>query len=521
MKISIIVVALIVIILILIALLITYLSGYWNKVALPAPDTEAMTDLYSVPSAWSSTYPKSNSTCQAYTFVSTNGEIPQPNINSLNNNNSNYTVFPINSGCTDSDQIFAQNSFHVCRYGEFPDIPITQFNGCPLVNGGFTKINGYYEEYYNTCGGTGQSTLTDGNSTRCLGSVGLITYNYTDSISSATCIVDPLYTIEGQTVLIPSDQPLRVANPTVNGSPPVITGGCSISATQNGFPSQLFRVIRYAWDNSLGELVQNNTGSFVQIIHRPTGKGIAPYTLGTDGKTPIVSAFNPNKEPILVETSSFGNLGAWWFISPKLQMPQNEIDQLPNPANALYSLPQLVWAPNPKFLGQIKDDTSLWEYLTNKNNNVFSLVPFRIDANIDPIFDRMTMQPYITYRAASPAELPNVLPPVNPASLYFPTLILANNIYAPNNKDNPASECFGYKPSIKGFTIQVGSQNVNVPLSQTHPCYVEFKTFLTESYNSAITAAKYRIIAENAAVNYIDLTLINIMLNSAQNFYNI
>jgi hypothetical protein len=133
----------------------------------------------------------------------------------------------------------------------------------------------------------------------------------------------------------------------------------------------------------------------------------------------------------------------------------------------------------------------------------------------------MTMQRYITYKAASVSQLPNIIPPIFPNSPYFPTLAKANNTYAPNNRNDPDSACSGYLPTFKGFLTIIGDNFIIVPLSQTHPCYVEYKRALNKSYNTAISTAKDRIIAENAAVNYIDLTLINIMLNSSQNFYNI
>jgi hypothetical protein len=461
--------------------------------------------------------PLSNSGCEVYTFVSPNGStIPQPSIDSLNQTG-DYTIFPIQQGCTDDDQIFAQHNFHVCRYGELPDIPITQFDGCPLVNGGFTKINGYYEEYYNTCGGSTSSNLTEANSTRCAGSVGLIAYDFTSSLSSAVCVLEPVYTLDGSTVIMAPDAPLRVVKASINGNPPVVTGGCNISDTQNGFPSQLFRVTRYAYDSSTNSLTLNNSGSFVKITHRPTGNCIAPYTLGTDGKTPSISSFNPNKSPILVDPTSFNNVGAWWYITPSLSQPADEVAQLPDPNGKLFALPQLVWMPNPSAIGSIQDPVLLWDYLTDPANNVFSLIPFRV-VGLSLIFDVMSMRRFITY--APGLTLPTILPPTNPSSPYYATL-QGGKAYANNFRFNTNSKCFGYNPSLGGLPVQIGSQTIIVPLSQTSACYAEYNSSLIRSYLQAIFSAYSRVIAEAAAFNYIDLNLLPIILNGVSNFYNI
>ena len=350
MHVSIIIIVIVVFVLILITLLATFSIGFWTPAVLTTPSPETMSNLYAIPSAWTSSQPLNNASCQVYTFVSINGEIPQPGLDRLNQPE-DYTVFPVQQSCTDDDQIFAQPSYHVCRYGDFPDIPITQFKGCPLVNGGFSKINGYYEEYYNTCGVSTAGSVTESNSTRCAGSVGLVTYDFSSTLASATCILEPIYTLDGDTVIIAPDAPLRIAHPTLSETPPTSVGGCSITATQNGFPSQLFRITRYAYDVNASVLTQNNSGPFCQITHRPTGKCIAPYTLSSDGVTPSLSSFNPNKSPILVDPGSFGNYGAWWYITPMLTMPADEVAQLPDPTAALVALPQLVWAPIPSFIG--------------------------------------------------------------------------------------------------------------------------------------------------------------------------
>jgi hypothetical protein len=519
----IILVAIIIFVIILIILLGTYVTGLWKPVVLPAADIQSMIDAYSIPSAWTSSLPTDNGECQVYTFVSTNGDVPQPSIDVLNaNETSKYEVFPIQQSCTDDDQIFAQHSYHVCRYGELPDIPITQFDGCPLINGGFTKINGYYEEYYNTCGGsTSSSTLTESNSTRCLGSVALIAYDYTSSLASSTCIVDPVYTIDGSTIIIAPDAPLRVANPTINIGPPIsFTGGCSITATQNGFPSELFRVTRYAYDASSKGLTQNNNGSFIKITHRPTGKCIAPYTLGSDGKTVSVSSFNPNLSPILVDASSFGNYDAWWYITPRLNMSAVEVAQLANVTDKLYSLPQLVWMPNPNAIGGLSGNDSLWDYLTNPKNNVYSLVPFTV-SNGTPIYDRMSMQPFLTYKADSPSEADTILPPTNKNSLYYPSINDAITHYIPGVYTNPTSACFGYNFTYGGFITTIGIFNTVVPLNQVSPCYKEYTTVKYLQYEQAILGAKARILAEAGAFNYINLTLYNIITNDSSDFYNI
>ncbi len=505
------------IVILLLILLGTFMLGLWDQVEFPPANTQEMINAYSIPSAWSSGLPVPNASCQAYTFISTDGTIPQPGIDHLNNTSDDIVIFPIQQECTDSDQIFAQNSFHVCRYGDFPDIPITQFDGCPLKTGGFTKINGFYEEYYNTCGVTTQSSLTESNSTRCIGSIGLITYNFTGALGSSTCILDPLYTIDGSNVIIPANAPLRVAHPTLNSTS--FSGGCSITATQNNFPSQLFRVTRYSYDPKTTSLTQNNSGSFLRITHRPTGKCIAPYTLGTDGKTVSVSFFNPNLSPILVDASSFGNHGAWWYVTTTMNTPSYLIT---DPTQSQRALPQLIWAPVPSVIGTIeKDPIQLWTYLTS--GNVFSLVPFTIDSSGSPVYNRMSMVKFtrLLYKPAAAINLPNILPPTNTNSTYYPTLLECQNNYAPFFANISTSGCYKYNSTYKGFPKQIGTETIIVPLAQTDACYLEYSNFKYYNYQIAIASAKQRVLAEAGAVNYIDLTLLNIILNQSSNFYNL
>jgi len=530
---SILLITIIVLIIILIIILGTFVLGFWRPATLPSANISEMTNTYNIPSAWTGGAPTDDSSCQVYTFVSTNGDIPQPSLAALSaNQTGKFNISPLNATCTDDDQIFAQKMFHVCRYGQLSDIPITQYSGCPLRSGGFTKIDGFYEEYYNMCSnqgttGTGNggqtSTLTEGNSTRCAGTVALITYNFTNTLASATCLKDPVYTIEGSTVIMSSTASVRLAHSTITGgNPPVSSGGCSITEVQNGFPSQLFRITRFEYDSTNKSLKQNNTGPWVRITHRPSGLCIAPYTLGSNGKTPSVSAFNPTLSPILVESSSFGNNGAWFYITPVLSMPSGEASQVP--ANqVLTALPQLIWAPTIQTLGPIKNNDILWEYVTNSKNNVHSLVPFTVNGSNNVVYNRTSMIPFITFPAAASSNLPSIKPPTDPTSPYYPRFSNAIAVpggYADLNKANPASGCFGFVPGFVGFPITIGSQNTIQPVTKTSQCYKDYVLNLYAQYAAAITGAKQRIIAESGAFNYIDLVLLPIVLNDSSNFYN-
>ncbi len=517
---SVILILIIVLVIILIILLGTYILGLWKPATLPTANVEQMEMSYQIPSAWTSGAPTDNSTCQAYTFIGVNDQIPQPSLAALNANQSGkYTISSLNSPCVDDDQIFAQKLFHVCRYGELSDIPITQYKGCPLINGGATKINGYYEEFYNVCNprGTSQSaSLTADNSNRCIGSISLLTYNFTSSLQSATCLVDPLYTIEGNTVIMAPNAPMRVAHPTtVSVNPPVTTGGCNISDVQNGFPSQLFRVVRYSYDGSTASLTQDNSGPWVQIIHRQSGLALAPYTLNSDGRTPSVSSFNPTLSPILIDPSSFGNNGAWFYITPILIQPDSDVVEGSTPLTAL---PQLVWSPNIRVLGPIKDQLALWYYLTNPVNNVHSLVPFTINIRTGlPIYDRCSMIPFLTYQITASSS--SILPPTDPKSPYYPTLS-GSEQYAFNNSVNISSACYGYNASIGGFLIVIGGIYIAEPIMTNSECYQEYSLYLYNAYASAIAGFKQRIIAEYGAFSYIDLALIPIILNESTYYYD-
>src|SRR5258706_10116845 len=177
------VVGIILVVIILIPFVAFY-TGVWKPATLNQTIITSDSVSYNIPSAWSTSLPVKDSVCQVYTFIGVNETVPQPSVRALNI--ASTTIQPIEANCTDDDQILAQKMYHICRYGDFQDIPIAQFNGCPKTDGGFTKMNGYYEEYFNTCGkpvskqkvGTGNfSDVTSDTSTRCAGSVGLIMFN--------------------------------------------------------------------------------------------------------------------------------------------------------------------------------------------------------------------------------------------------------------------------------------------------------------------------------------------------------
>jgi hypothetical protein len=546
--ISLIAVVSIILILVLIVLFVSYSTGLWTVATQPQIDSKAAIEAYNIPSAWTSSLPVADSKCQVYTFVATGDNVPQPSLAALDANlTGKFNVVPLNATCTDDDQIFAQQMFHVCRYGELADIPIEEYAGCRLRNGGFTKIDGYYESYYNTCGVAAaadkSSSVTADNSTRCPGSIGLIAYNFTSSLPSAKCILDPLYSIDGTNVIIDPESPLRVAVSTITAGtatiPPVSTGGCSISDLQNGLPSQLFRVIRYTYDGTTPFIV-SNSGPWLSIVHRPSGKCLAPYTLAADIKTASVSSFDSTKQPIVIPCNSFSNVKTWFYSTPTLVQPQsyirgprvnepyNPTHDPTNPAwdgkiwedERLTALPQLIWAPDPKVLGPIKDDTKLWEFLTK--NKVYSLVPYITVANA-PDYSRMSLVPFITFKASSVSEASTIRPPNDRESIYYPN-INGGIAYAKLNATNANSKCNGFHLPTESFLEIIPGISIPFtirrPLTRTNPCYKEYALRLYNQYLAAIAGAKQRILAEAGSFNYIDLALYPVIITDAANFYD-
>jgi hypothetical protein len=555
----------IVLVTILVALYVSYLLGLWEPAALESPDIEGMINNYDIPSAWTAAKPINGDECKAYTFIGTNSTVPQPSLNKLNAGVNSNTVkeLPITSACVDDDQIFAQKKFHICRYGELQDIPLEQFAGCPLINGGFTKIDGYYEEFFSVCTPTpdtsssstgASSSVTSDNSSRCKGSVGLITYGFTASITTAKCMKEPVFTMDGETAIIDPEAPLRTTfNIVVGTNPPInILDKCDISTVTHRMPNQLFRMTRYIYD-TVTPLKQNQQGSWVSIEHRQTQKMVAPYTLGSDSKTPSVLSFDHLKPVILVDRSSFGNgLGNWWYITPRLTQPLTQIRNFPkppgwtlftapffnpawNPSSSSYdgliwsdeaqiALPQIIWAPDPTVIGPLSDNDTLWNYFTDPDNKIYSMVPFVLDGADLPLYSGMRMIEFLTYNPSSPTEGgAGILSPNDPASPYYPSLTDAGapGGYVDTNKNNTSSSCNNYSlGSIENLQPVFGVffSNFFSPLAENSPCYREYKTALLKEYTDLIVGQKKRVVAEAGTFQFIDLSLYPLMLNNSDDF---
>jgi hypothetical protein len=536
-----------ILILVVIIPMIGYFSGVWKPVTLNQVTIAQESQSYNIPSAWSTAKPVGDSTCQVYTFISNNGNIPQPSISSIGNGSNQ--IQPINGTCIDDDQVFAQKMFHVCKYGEFQDIPSTQFNGCPKIEGVFTKLNGYYEEFFNICGkptstkrvGAGQfSDITADTSTRCPGSIGLVMFNYQSSVKGGICLREPQYIVDGENIIMDPDASLTVARlnggPTNGGVYPDPALGCNIAETQNGFPSQLFRVIRHSYDGKSFKI--DNTSNWVNIVHRPTGKYVAPYTLSADKTKALVTNFIPDLPPILISNSSFNGRGCWWYMTPNLTMPTSYIRgdrPFPDPlipstiiGNPLWdgkywtdekrgAKPQLVWAPDPSTLNNLTSNDDLWNYLTSTTTIVYSLVPFkRNGTTLD--YSVMSMSPFITYRLNA-AE--SILPATDPNSIYYPSE-LGLAFYAASNASNANSGCFGYNLPAGGRILPAPGnpgQFIFYPLDWKDNCSREYTDNLTASYNLALAGVQERIMAENSSFQYVDLALYPIIMAGVSAYY--
>lgn len=551
-----------VLITIIVILGLSYYIGIWDTPIIEEENVQNMIDLYKIPSAWTPSLGVEGASCQVYTFNTETGKVPQPSLYSLNSQsltNKKYTITPISGNCIDDDQIFAKKVFHVCRYGELGNIPISQYNGCKLTNGGTTKIDGYYEEFFELCSedidssGIGaNSTLASDNSQRCLGSIGLISYNLTTSLHNATCILEPEYKMDGENVIIDTDAPLRIAQSVITpGNPPSIEGGCSISDVEVSLPSQLFRVVQYDVDNS-GVLKQQDKGPWISIGHRPTGLFISPYTITADGETLSLSSLKIDRNPILVEGSSYDNEnGVWFYTTPRLSQPPKYVrdevkppgwtlenagdptyDQGYNPDSDIYdgliwrdqllsALPQIIWAPDTADIVLLKNDEDMWNYFTDPKNKIYSMVPFGLDVNLAPDFTKgLTLVPFLTYNPGSPDDPSTILSPNDPTSQYFPnmSILTSDGGYLDMNKANPDSACYNYSkrqlPNLP-FTWQ---NDEGEYISQIQDCFKEYSLYLIDQYNTEIETANERLSAENGSFQFLNLDLYSIITNSAESF---
>lgn len=527
-----------VLVLAIIVVFVAYFGGAFQTATLDQSSIQQANESYNIPSAWSTAQPVQESTCLTYTFVSTGLNIPQPSVERLNAGS--LEVQPINATCVDDDQVLAQHVWHTCKYGEFQDLPISQFNGCPLVNGEFTKINGYYEEFFTPCGnpansstGTGTgvstgSTVTSANSTRCNGTIGLILWNYQSSLAGSFCMRDPPYTIDGQNIIVDPKAPLTID----------LVNGCSISATQNNFPTQLFRVVRSTYTGT-GFTIDPN-GIFANIVHRPSSKYVAPYTLNA-ADTPFVTSLIPAFAPILIPSNSFNGQGNWWYLTSYMLMPQSLIRGVrPDPDPMLPSTivggpdwdglywqdqqraanPQIVWTPNPSPVYNLTG-ADLWNYFTSTTTVQYSMVPFTI-VNETADFSQMSLVPFLTYQIITPFPSVNAIPPItDPTCPYYPT---SDGLidYATENATNPNSGCYGYDPVTNSFIIPTpgnpGTFTVQ-PIMWNDACNQQYVNMLTEEYNAAISEAQERVISEQGSFQYVNLTLIPDIFSQVSSFF--
>jgi hypothetical protein len=519
---------------VLIILIISYYIGMWESYKVPQDDIEDMKMSYNIPSPWSSSSNATNSDCQVITFVDKNPNIiPQPNIRSLNASIMSFdTKIKLPQTCVDDDQITAVKKAHVCNYGELQGIPISQYTGCRLINGGTTKVNGYYEEYYAICSFGGSSSniqnTTSDNSNRCSGTIGLLTYNYTSSLKSATCIVEPDYKINRGNVDIP---PIAFLKTTKNSTES--NANCSINANYEGFPTQLFRLVRYSYDNEKRNFVLNNSGSWVSIVHRPTNTCIAPYTLSGTPLTANVVSLVRDSSAVLIDCSSFNNV--WFYMTPSLNQPSDQIRNIEKPSDysnstkypqfdknnrdwdgkvwkdeALSALPQLIWVPDARVFSLLSTQDELWNYLVDTDNNIISLVPFRI-VNKIPDYSAMSMVPFLTYSRSSTNTLPLR---TDSNSLYNPNWKDFEGNYFRDKYNDKTSACYnkgtGNKPVISIATIY---GPVSVRISTNSTCYTEYNNFKNEQYNNAVKKYQDRVIAEGGSFQYINISLMGLINN--------
>lgn len=288
--------------------------------------------------------PGINGNCNVYTFISDYQYSPAivsySDIGSCNNgcigNNCNCSTPITSQGCIDVDQLFAQQVVRSCMGGTELNV---QTSGLCRQTNGLLVPPGTIETYFKPCkqsktdsSETGAiQTTSETNNQYCQGDLSLISFGIntketgTEIFNNAICLSTPLYIYSDNTIS---------GNISVTNLSPLFQEVCSMNEVYNNIPSQLFRIVRADWDGR--KFTVNSNGSFVAIIHRPTGYYVAP-------------TFDLRNNPIIggdlqiVNVNELKNSGYIWYMTEPLMSPDG-LNKSP---------PQFVYFPDPGLLQYI------------------------------------------------------------------------------------------------------------------------------------------------------------------------
>jgi hypothetical protein len=276
--------------------------------------------------------------CINYTAQSSTLSLGFPSIDSLNDKTANY--IKSTQECVDPDQILAQAGTHTCQNpnngaGGTGCITSTSFSTYSV--GDYVPV-GVTEgispnPYYISCG-----------SKACPGELGLIVPNFTN-------VINPSYTLSTKPSSIDpnSNYPNCIQN---NGVTEPNTGAfyTAILPCDLSDPSQVFRMVRYSFDDSYVPSV-NPTGIYAAIIHRATGFYLAPDMEFLQTINPVTGDFVPNSytyyfDSLIVNTDPVDNTNKYVnliLINPTYDnvrngiywLLQNQTPDATKPANAI------------------------------------------------------------------------------------------------------------------------------------------------------------------------------------------
>lgn len=257
--------------------------------------------------------------CKAYTWYAFDRYTPGfPMLNRISPETTEPRTFTptfVNQTCVDDDQMIIKQNQHMCR-GD--DIPQLRTSGKCLGNDTTVYEANEIENYWTSC------LIEGGIPPRCKGDIGLFVSKFNNDSSGAfvgaLCFEASMYTVRrgeitnASITLSQCDMTaVDVENPNDVTEPDDVDPNEEFDRASRGFPSQLFRIVKY--NVIQGEYIQSQSGRFLKIVHRPTGGWVVPnnqdnniYNVIPDTKLTIVM---PGQYK--VGENQIDPKGAWWY----------------------------------------------------------------------------------------------------------------------------------------------------------------------------------------------------------------
>ena len=300
------------------------------------------------------------STCGIYTAQSVGRFIPGfPTLQTISEG-VEYTRVDATSGvCINDDQIMARKAKHMCR-GEL-NLTVRSSGVC-RGNDGNEYQKGEIEEFWVDCDPKSSSqkpvdNLIATGSSRCKGGLGILAFNVNTSVlgedmfSNSRCISSP--------ETYPVDAP--------DGAITIDSEYCDMRPLDEyNLSRQLFRIERADYSDKTG-FTYSPSGKFLRIVHRKTGKCLAPNLSLVDGvydiKSPIngpIMLISPNYSAV-INNKRISYLGYWWGLLPAGKQPNCPPYTGSQTCYRTNQYIVYVWDPNEVL--KIKDETTLWDFI--------------------------------------------------------------------------------------------------------------------------------------------------------------